>query len=668
MAQHDGLPVATVPEGAADSHADDGVRWYRSLRTRLLLWTSLGATVLLLIGTLLIYANAREQLVAQSRQEIRGLAEQGARALEATLGSVAVSARTLSASVHGIGHAPRELDAVLRAAVEGDPDIAGAMLILEPGALADGDPEHSWYVRREGKGYYKQPMRYAGYDYHDQPWWSRTMGSGGKSWWSEPYSNAATGGQYFVTYNLPLRRTPGAAPVGMVSLDVPVQRLRVLLGQSAADDAIQRMLLSPERRYVVHPRASLEMTTRLDDQAQQPAYRFLQPLLDAVRAGRAGEVDYFDPRSDDRRMALVQPVGGDGWTLGLSVSERYVLAGLQQVTRRVIVAGLVAIALMVLLLLLIARRITGPLRSLTDSARHFHAGEFDRPLPHTRRGDEVGLMARAFDRARGSIKSQMAQIEQMATARQKLDSELSIARDIQRAMLPRDRTLTHAGRTLHAQALLEPAKAVGGDFHCFFERGSSALWFAIGDVSDKGVPAALFMARSITVLEVAAGRGGTPAQALREAAMRLAENNDTCMFATVLCGVIELDSGELTLASAGHEAPLLRRADGATEFIAFESGPPLGIDADVRYESWQGRLQPGDMLVAYTDGITEAFDAGLQAFGTDRLQQAVRDCSDPAALCGRLVADVHAFAADAAQSDDLTVLALSLAATTVEAG
>lgn len=276
-------------------------------------------------------------------------------------------------------------------------------------------------------------------------------------------------------------------------------------------------------------------------------------------------------------------------------------------------------------------------------------------------------MARAFDHARGSIKSQMAEIEQMAAARQKLDSELSIARDIQRAMLPHDRTLVHAGRTLRAQALLEPAKAVGGDFYCFFERGA-ALWFAIGDVSDKGVPAALFMARSITVLEIAAARGGTPAQALREAAARLAENNDTCMFATVLCGVVDIDSGALTLASAGHEPPLLRRADGSAEFIELESGPPLGYEPDVRYHAWHGALQPGDALVAYTDGITEAFDADLQAFGSERLQRTLRENADPVTLCARVVAAAHAFAGAAPQSDDLTVLALSLATTTRETG
>lgn len=663
MAQH-GAPTGNVANaGAAQAAAGDGVRWYRSLRTRLLLWTSLGAAALLLGGTWLIYANARESLMAQSRHEIDGLAEQSARALQATLGSVTVSARTLAASVRGIGHAPRQLDAVLRAAVEGDPDIAGAMLILEPDALADGDPEHSWYVRRDGAGYYVQPMRYPGYDYHQQPWWSRTIG-GGREWWSEPYRNAATGGEYFVTYNLPLRRTPDGAPVGMVSLDVPVHRLRDLVGVSAEDDAIQRMLLSPERRYVLHPQPALEMT-RVDDQVRRPEFRFLQPLLAAVRAG-GGELDYVDAQGG-KRLALVRPIGDSGWTLALSVSERYVLAGLKQVTRRVIFGGLAAIALMLLLLQLVARRITGPLASLTDSARHFDAGEFDRPLPHTERRDEVGLMARAFDHARGSIKAQMAQIEQMAAARQKLDSELSIAREIQLSMLPHDRALSRPGRSLRAQALLEPAKAVGGDFYCLFERDGDSLWFAIGDVSDKGVPAALFMARSITVLEIAAGRADTPARALREAAARLADNNDACMFATVLCGAIRLDSGELALASAGHEPPLLRRADGSAEFVALASGPPLGIDTDADYETWRGTLQPGDALVAYTDGITEAFDARLRAFGSDRLRQNVRDCKDPDLLCSRIVAAAHAFADGAPQSDDLTVLALSLAATKTEA-
>ena len=135
---------------------------------------------------------------------------------------------------------------------------------------------------------------------------------------------------------------------------------------------------------------------------------------------------------------------------------------------------------------------------------------------------------------------------------------------------------------------LEPAKAVGGDFYTFFVRDERVLWFVIGDVSDKGVPAALFMARAMTVLEIATGLGGTPDKALRVAAARLVEGNDTCMFATVLCGVVDAGSGEVALASAGHEAPVLLHADGRREFIDVPTGPPLGVDIADSYPVWRG--------------------------------------------------------------------------------
>src|SRR3546814_12677372 len=125
----------------------------------------------------------------------------------------------------------------------------------------------------------------------------------------------------------------------------------------------------------------------------------------------------------------------------------------------------------------------------------------------------------------------------MGAARQKLESELSIASDIQQAMLPLG-TVIGRGRTLlDAQAVLEPAKAVGGDFYNFFERGDGELWFVIGDVSDKGVPAALFMAPTVTVLEVAAQTPASPSPFLAEASPRLVPGHDTCLFATLLCEI-----------------------------------------------------------------------------------------------------------------------------------
>ncbi|UNK48017.1 SpoIIE family protein phosphatase [Lysobacter sp. S4-A87] len=637
------------------------VPWYRSLRTRLVLWICLGCVAVLVGATLVVQARSAQLLTAQSEREIRTLAEQTALGLHATLESVQVGATTLGEAVRGVGREPRTLDALLRATVAGDDDIEGAMLILEPGALDDGDAGYSWYVRREGKGFYTQPMRSRGYDYHDQPWWKRTIGEG-RAWWSEPYRNAATGDQMFVTYNRPIRRNPedlASAPVGMVSLDVPVSRLRTLIGQQSIDSPVLRIVLSPEHLYVVHPSPELELKVRLDDRARQLDGHVLQPLLDAVRERRSADVTYLDPTTHIRRIGMVQPVPDSAWTVAVSVSEQYAQEQLRRTTRAVIAGGLLAVLVLVLVLWLIARPITRPLLALTSSAGHFAAGEFDWPLPHTTRRDEVGLLARAYDRARSSIKSQLAEIERMARSRQKLESELSIARDIQLAMLPPAPTLHADGHCLQAHALLEPAKAVGGDFYTFFVRDERVLWFVIGDVSDKGVPAALFMARAMTVLEIATGLGGTPDRALRAAAARLVEGNDTCMFATVLCGAIDSGTGEMVLASAGHEAPVLLRAGGRRQYVEVPTGPPLGVDIADSYPLWRGRLQPGDALVAYTDGISEALDGGQNAFGTERLLSALPAGADAKGLCEALVAAAHGFADGAAQSDDITVLALS---------
>jgi sigma-B regulation protein RsbU (phosphoserine phosphatase) len=254
----------------------------------------------------------------------------------------------------------------------------------------------------------------------------------------------------------------------------------------------------------------------------------------------------------------------------------------------------------------------------------------------------------------------MRDIETISAAKQKLESELSIARDIQLAMLPRAPTIVAGAHRVETHAVLEPAKTVGGDFYTFLSREDDhALLFAIGDVSDKGVPAALFMARAITTLEVAAGVHGTPAKALRRAARRLVEGNETCMFATVLCGLVDVRNGDIALASAGHDPPVLRRADGRVELVPLETGPPLGFEVAARYETWHGRLAPGDMLVAWTDGITEALDPNDAPFGIDRLLDEVAGAGDARALCEALVDAAHRHAAGAPQSDDITVLAVA---------
>ena len=637
--------------------------WRRSLRTRLMFWSSLTSVLLLLGVAAVFYAAIRGVLIENAKTEMRSLASQTARGLLATLDTVQVSGQTLSANATVVGREPVALRQLLMATVASDPDVAGAMLIIEPGRLGPDDPGFTWYIRREAEGYFEDTVEGLGYDYRVMPWYIRTVTSGAP-WWGEPYSNEATAGADFTTYNLPLRR-PGDGPeggiIGMVSVDVPLARLRAILNQLPQDPAVLPVLLSPEHKLALHPDAAVQGGETLRSLIETHGRSDLLPLADRVLRRETFEMKHVvasGPEAGDVRYTFAEPVGITGWTFTLSVDEGFVLGQLNRITLWGVLGGLVGVFLCVAAVRRYSGLIAKPIEDLTESARHFAKGEFDYPLGHTQREDEVGVLARAFDSARSSIKQQMSEIADMGAARARLEGELNIAADIQQAMLPIGSQFDAGEVHLEFHGLLEPAKAVGGDFYNLFERDGDSLWFVIGDVSDKGVPAALFMARTMTVLEVAAQLGGSPGKALQEAAKHLVEGNDTCMFATVLCGVIELRTGALSLASAGHEPPVLLRADGTREFVPVPTEGPLGVDVAQGYPAWRGRLKPGDTLFTYTDGVTEAFDRDNNAYGTDRLLAALDPALDAEAQCRAVVRDVHAFAGGAPQSDDITVLAI----------
>jgi len=638
--------------------------WRNSLRTRLLLWSGLSQMALcaLLLG--LFYLAARAAILANAQTEAESLALQASRSLNETLGSVQVSARVLELSGAAIGRQPFNLRSLLRATVLGDDNIDGAMLVLAHDALGPGTPGFTWYLRRDG-GQRLREMSEADLRYDpEQQWWYERTVTGGAAWWSEPYRNTNTAAEDFVTYNVPLRRpgdSPRARPIGMVSADLPVARLRRMLATLPHDAGVEALLLSPQSRVVVSTRdAALEGHTLEQLVGDQRAD--LAPLRTALRGlGQNDKPLVFRHRAREQSLYTVAvPVEDSGWHIALSVSRDYVLARLNRVAVWLALGALLGTALAWWIGRRISRNVAGPIEDLSGSAQGFKQGQFQQPLPHTERDDEVGVLARALDSARHSIRDQMMEIETLATERQRLESELSIARDIQTAMLPVGRIIEGHRAIVEVGARLQPAQLVGGDFYQFSEVQPGMLWFAVGDVSDKGLPAALFMARATSVLEISARAARPVDEVLRAAARRLAENNDTCMFTSVLCGRVDVETGEFWMASAGHEPPLRLCANGHVETVAMETGSVLGIEADLRFPVLHGTLSRGETLVLFTDGVSEAFDGDNHAFGRSGLRQALQAGLSAQAQCDHVLEQVHLHAGDAAQSDDITLLAIRL--------
>ena len=644
----DAVPGNVVPSGAAGAS-----HWRSSLRTRIAVWAGLVNVVLLVLLVVATSWFARRMILDNARRDTQASTQEAVQRLDNAMRVVTITTHGISDLVGAANLAPDELTATLRAMVKATPGCAGGLLVLEPRTRED--VPFARYVAANGQD---RDLVADGYPYRDQGWYQRTVASPG-GWWSEPYLNQTAGAVWMVTYNMPLREPGrGARTRGMVSLDLPLANLTDMVESLANLPGWRVTLVAPAGTLALNPEVGVERLETLDEYIRRAGRTDLQEAAQAVRLRRPLQHVHVDAVTGERRYTVVEPVGDTGWNLLVAQSYDLITERLNQALWMLAAVGTLLALVCMLVVRKLARHISQPMERLSASAARLAEGDYAMPVPYVGRRDEVGQMARTLEHARGSIQQQLREIEDMTAARQKLESELSIAREIQQAMLSPGRVIDREQSHLEAYARLEPAKAVGGDFYSFIETGTDALWFAIGDVSDKGVPAALFMARTVTVLEVAASGHASPERVLTEASRRLVQGNDACMFATVLCGRVDVRTGECVLASAGHDAPLLLHADGRLETLPLQPGPPLGFEVGDAFPLWSGQLSAGTTLLAWTDGITEAFDADNVAFGPERIPGALRPGANAREQCEGLIATVHAFTGSAPQSDDITALAI----------
>lgn len=245
--------------------------------------------------------------------------------------------------------------------------------------------------------------------------------------------------------------------------------------------------------------------------------------------------------------------------------------------------------------------------------------------------------------------------------KERIESELRVATDIQMSMVPKIFTTMPARCEFDMYASLKSAKEVGGDLYDFYLLGDDYLFFTIGDVSDKGVPAALLMAVTKTLLKSAAGPEVLPATILSKANREIAAENESLMFVTVFYGILNLRTGELAYSNAGHNPPLILRGDGQVEWLKLPTGLVLGVDPLAPYQTRTITLNPGDAILAYTDGVTEAMNPARQLFSEARLLETVQQQQHACtAMClvNEVANAVTAFADSAPQSDDITILAI----------
>lgn len=603
---------------------------FRSLTTRLIVWSLVltGAVYVIVIG--LSNRAGRRTAIAAAEREAYNDTEAAARAVDDVLHTVEESVAALERALSELQPTSDVAERLVRRFSTDNRAIVARYAVVFAG---DADTT--------------------------APAWYRDTRERGTPGWSEPYRDPDVENATVITWAVPVRSTDGrfgGAAAASLRLDFLSAVVReVHLGASGF-----ALVLSRRGLLVAHSRRDLSNVVHDPMAEMAPALRaVVEPIF---RRAEAGESGFAAVPFDGRTFRLTyRPIARTQWTLATAYAEDELLSDVASLQQTQILLAASGLAVLAGAIVVLSRRITRPLGALAASAGRLATGDLDGPLPEATSRDEVGSLTTAFRHMRDSLKEYIRNLQETTAAKERLEGEMKAARRIQADMLPPP-TAGAASAGYELSAVLVPARAVGGDLFDHFEQ-DRRVFFLVADVSGKGVAAALFMARTKTMFDAVAARERDPGAVLATLNRGLCRQNEAGMYVTAVCGVLDLGPKTVTFATAGHDPPVVVRADGRSEPLETEGGRVLGLLEFGDYPISRVTLQAGDALVMFTDGVPEAQDPAGEFFGAERLLAAtVRDAAgNAAAITAGLLQDVKTFAATAPQSDDITIMTVKLA-------
>ena len=327
--------------------------------------------------------------------------------------------------------------------------------------------------------------------------------------------------------------------------------------------------------------------------------------------------------------------------------------------------AVITVAALIFFLRRIRRNTVEPINQLAEAARAYTRDRTDnhRADQHfakldIRTGDEIESLSQTMKEMEADLGDYVQNLTRITAEKERIGTELNLATKIQTAMLPNVFPAFPERPEIDLYASMDPARAVGGDFYDFYFIDEDHLCLTIADVSGKGIPAALFMMITKVILQSCAMLGYGPAEILNKTNEAICSKNPEDMFVTVWIGILELSTGKLTAANAGHEYPTIRQPDGGFTLYKDPHGLVVGGMDGVKYKDYELLLEPGAKIFVYTDGVPEATDAENRLFGTDRMLEALNRQPDaaPEQILKNVREAVDSFVKDAEQFDDLTML------------
>ena len=628
-------------------------------------------TLLVLCGASLVFALALAYSYSYSRRIILEEAEKGARNLAMSV------ARRIEQDFRAAAKIPKHLADVLETSapdketlirlmslmVEGSREAFGAAVAFEPYAFDGSSRRFAPYCFKGKSGMSYKQLGSDSDNCFMEDWYHLPKALKAPVW-TDPYFDEGGAGIFMTTYSRPFfeqgARGADRRVRGIVTADLSLEWLTKLVSSVQVSHTGYCFITSDTGRFVTHPNPEYIMSESIFSLAEELHDPALRAIGLAMVRGESGFTDIGPALSGEDAFLAYARIPSPGWSLGAVFPKKELLAELNSLHQRTALLAAGGLILLLVVSWLVARSIAQPLRRMAAATGKVAHGDLDVDLSDIRREDEVGRLAQSFTAMAQDLKKYIKDLTETTAAKQRIESELSIAADIQKSMLPSVFPAFPHRDEFDIFAVMHPAKEVGGDFYDFFFLDEDHLCVVIGDVSGKGVPAALFMTVTKYLIEATAGIDEPPDQILSRVNRHLAHNNESYMFVTIFMGILNVKTGEFVYANGGHNSPLLWDREDAPSFLKRPGGPVVGIMDDAEFAVERLTFKAGTVLLAYTDGVTEAFSADGIAYSDERLLKVVTAVREKSVkeVTEALLADISSFCVNAPQADDITVLAL----------
>lgn len=492
------------------------------------------------------------------------------------------------------------------------------------------------------------------YDYPTLDWYQIPKLLG-KAYWSEPYYDDGGGGQRMSTYSMPLNDEDGNF-IGILTADLSLEWLSEMISTIKPFEDAYTIIIGRNATYIAHPNDTRVLNETIFTAAMEMQDTTAFTIGREMVAGHHGMTAFIN---GDQASFIVYGPLSNGWSVAMVCSYGDVFG--------MAVAVILIIALFLLIGLValffgcrrIIRRMTDPVVEFGNAAMTIAKGNFNATIPEVYTKDEIRTLRNSLAYMQRSINSYIAELKTTTASNERYESELNIAREIQMSMLPANFP-NHPEFDLYAE--VRPAKEVGGDLYDFLEVGDS-VFFLVGDVSGKGVPAALFMAITRAAFRFVGALGLPMSEVMYRVNNTLCDGNENNMFVTIFAARLDTKTGEMEYCNAGHNPIVILNQEGKASFLSAKPNLAAGLIPDFPYVAERTKLEFGSRLILYTDGVTEAEREDKAQFGEEALLNWASKLPwnvNAKGAAHSLHDEVKQFTEGADQNDDITIMVIDL--------